>query len=212
VFQKAFSLLFIFCSAEIIFSQEYFQENFLRYDDYVYKKNIRTVLLSRDDWEFSAPVIRLGTNEKLKLSFDDLDGDSKNYRFTIVHCDAAWNPTSSLLQSEYINGFFDDNILDYSYSANTIQRYVHYQLLFPTENLKPSKSGNYLLKVFIGYDQQDIALTKRFMVLDERVNIVPDIHRARDVLRRREVHYLDLSRASRSVHSAVSVVRWRRDG
>lgn len=157
---------------------QYYDSNFLRYDDFVYKKNIRTVQLQKDDWEFSAPVLKLGTTDKLKLSFDELDADSKNYRFTIIHCDANWNPSDRMLQSEYISGFFDDNINDYQYSKSTLQKYVHYELIFPTENLKPTKSGNYLLKVFLDYDQNDVCITKRFMVMDERVNIIPDIHHA----------------------------------
>ena len=170
-------ILFAFCT-HAQDSSQYYDSNFLRYDDFIYKKNIRTVKLEREDFEFSAPVLKLGSEEKLKLTFDDLDAESKSYRFTIIHCDAAWNPSDRLLQSEYISGFFDDNINDYSYSKNTIQKYVHYELLFPTENLKPSKSGNYILKVFLGYDQNDLVLTRRFMVMDERVNVVPDIHHA----------------------------------
>lgn len=159
-------------------TSNYYDANFLRYDDHVYVKNIRTVQLQKEDWEFSAPVIKLGSNEKLKLSFDDLDSDSKNYRYTMIHCDANWLPDERLLQSEYIAGFFDDNINDYTYSKNTIQRYVHYELIFPTENLKPAKSGNYLLKVFLDFDQNKPVITKRFMVLDERVQMTADLHHA----------------------------------
>lgn len=166
----------LFCLAQTD-NNQYYEGNFLRYEDFIYKPNIRTVQLQKDDWEFSAPVLKLGSTEKLKLSFDDLDGDSKNYRFTIIHCDANWQPSDRMLPSEYIQGFFDDNINDYQHSKNTIQRYVHYELIFPTENLSPTKSGNYLLKVFMDYEQNDLALTKRFMVVDERVNIIPDVHR-----------------------------------
>jgi hypothetical protein len=156
---------------------QYYNNSFIRYEDFTYPKNIRTVQLQKNDWEYSAPVIKLGSSEKLKLSFDDLAFEFKNYRFTIIHCDANWQPTDRLLQSEYIGGFFDDNITDYQYSKNTVQHYVHYELLFPTENLSPIKSGNYLLKVFLDYDQNNLVLTKRFMVIDERVNIIADIHR-----------------------------------
>lgn len=156
----------------------YFDSGYLRFEDCIYKPFIRTVQLSREEWEFSAPVIRLGSAEKLKLSFDDLEGESKNYRFTIIHCDASWNPSDRLLPSEYIAGFFEDNINDYQYSRNTIQKYVHYELIFPTENLKPTKSGNYLLKVFLDYDPNQVILTRRFMVLDEHVQVIPDLHHA----------------------------------
>ena len=156
----------------------YYNSNFIRYEDFVYKKNIRSVQFQKSNWEYSAPVIRLGSDEKLKLMFDDLDSDNKSYRFTIIHCDANWQPTDRLLQTEYIAGFFDDNIVDYQFSKNTVQRYVHYELLFPTENLKPTKSGNYILKVFLEYDQDNIVLTRRFMVSDNRINITTDVHRA----------------------------------
>ncbi|HEY4798928.1 MAG TPA: DUF5103 domain-containing protein [Bacteroidia bacterium] len=178
---KLLHLLFIFIvsfiSASAQDSAQFYDSNFLRYEDFIYRKNIKTIQLQRADYEFSAPVIQLGSAEQLKLSFDDLDADSKNYRFTIIHCDANWNPTDHIMQSEYISGFFDDNIVDYQYGSNTIQRYVHYELLFPTENLKPTKCGNYLLKVFLDYDQNNLVLTKRFMVLDDRVQIIPDLHR-----------------------------------
>ncbi len=180
---RALALSFLLSAINVpVFAQsdptQYYDNNFLRYEDFTYKKNIRTVQLQKEDWEFSAPVIKLGSAERLKLSFDDLNADTKNYRFTIVHCDANWVPSSRLLQSEYMNGFFDDNIVDYQFSRNTIQRYVHYELLFPTENLKPTKSGNYILKVFLDYDQNNVVLTKRFMVADEHVTIIPDIHHA----------------------------------
>jgi Domain of unknown function (DUF5103) len=156
----------------------YYDDTSLRYTDFIYRKTIRSAQLQKVDWEFSAPVIKLGSNEKLKLLFDDLGSELQNYRFTLVHCDDDWQPSDRLLQSEYLSGFFDDNITDYQYSKNTVQRYIHYELVFPTENLKPTKSGNYLLKVFLDYDQNNLALTQRFMVVDERVNILPDIHRA----------------------------------
>ncbi|HET7818583.1 MAG TPA: DUF5103 domain-containing protein, partial [Bacteroidia bacterium] len=165
-----------FCNAQN--NTDYYDSQSIRYEDYTYKQNIKTVQLNKADWEFSAPVIALGSGEALKLSFDDLDSDSKNYRYTVIHCDANWNPSDRILQSEYIDGFYDNGINDYQYSKNTLQKYVHYELLFPNESMKLTKSGNYLLKVYLDYDANDLVLTKRFMVVDERVNILADIHHA----------------------------------
>ena len=44
-----------------------------------------------------------------------LDGDVKNYKYYIIHCDAEWNP-SVISDYEYEKGFSDDNITDYTHS------------------------------------------------------------------------------------------------
>lgn len=169
--------LCLFSTTSAQSEDQYYNNNFLRYSDFVYVNTIHTVQLTKENWGFSAPVITLGSDERLKLTFDDFSNESKNYHFTFVHCTANWEPDTYLLPSEYINGFFDDNINNYQYSQNTIQHYVHYELLFPTDNIKPAKSGNYLLKVFLDYDQQNIVITRRFMVVDDRIQILTTVHR-----------------------------------
>ena len=52
------------------------------------------------------------------------------------------------MESEYLEGFYEEPITDYQFSFNTIQNYVHYQTVIPSANLKPTLSGNYLLIVF----------------------------------------------------------------
>lgn len=170
----------ILCCSRNGYSQQsdYYNNNYLRYEDHVYNKNIRSVRLHRDEWEFAPPIIRLNSEEKLRLLFDDLDAVVKNFKYTIVHCSATWQPSDRVMQSEYIKGFYDDPILDYSFSKNTIQPYVHYELLFPTENVMPAISGNYILKVYPEGDPDNPILTRRFLVAEERVNIITDIHRA----------------------------------
>jgi len=86
----------------------------LRYEDFIYQKNIKSVFLHPADFEMGLPVLDLNNpNEQLLLSFDDLDADVKNYSIYFIHCDAYWNP-SDLMTSEYIDGFFELNILNYS--------------------------------------------------------------------------------------------------
>lgn len=156
---------------------EYFENIAIRYEDYIYKPNIKTVRLYDENFELSQPIISLGAQTKLKISFDDLEADLKNYYFTIVHCDAAWQP-SDLMPAEYIDGFPENPITDYRYSFNTMQRYTHYNTYFPTDNMKITKSGNYILKVFIDSDHENLAFTKRFVVYDNKITIQPKVSAA----------------------------------
>ena len=143
-------------------------KDFLRYEDYVYKKNIRTVKLHEQSWDLSPALIRLNSDQKLQLTFDDLDADLKNYSYTIIHCNSNWQP-SDLIYSEYIDGFTENYINGYQYSFNTLQRYTNYSVIFPNDNLRLTKTGNYLVKVYLDADQENLVLTRRFMVFDERI-------------------------------------------
>ena len=147
------------------------------FEDHIYKKNIHTVQLHRSDWEFSSPIISLSSADKLKLSFDDLDADTKTYSYTLIHCDADWTP-SNTVNSDYLSGFYDEQISDRKYSINTLQSYSHYSLIFPTENVQITKSGNYILEVFTDYDKEKYVLTKRFMVVDEKVDVNATVRQA----------------------------------
>ncbi len=151
-------------------SIEYFKENYLRAEDYVYKPNIKTVLFYREGFVLTSPVINLNGEEKLVLDFDDLDGTYKRMRYTLIHCDANWAP-SDLLPNEYLNGFYDDDIRDYKFSFNTLQKYIHYTITLPTERMTPILSGNYLLKVYMEDNPDDLVLTRRMMIVDPKVTI-----------------------------------------
>jgi len=140
------------------------------YEDRTYKENIKTVQFFKEGWELSYPVIALNSGERLILSFDDLDAGVKNYSYTIIHCDADWKP-SGLFHAEYVEGFYQDHISGYATSFNTFITYTNYRLTFPNENMRPRYSGNYLLKVFENYDENNIVLTRRFYITENAVNI-----------------------------------------
>ena len=124
-------------------AEDYYGDNTIRYEDYVYKKNIKTVELRDESFILSKAILNLGSDEKLKLSFDDLDADIKSYAYTLIHCNANWEP-SDLMPNEYIDGFLDNNINDYRYSFNTLQKFTHYNVTFPNSSLRITKSGNYV--------------------------------------------------------------------
>ncbi|MEZ5195487.1 MAG: DUF5103 domain-containing protein [Bacteroidales bacterium] len=158
------------------FSQETDSIDYIYESNRAFKKNIKTILLHRDGWELSPPLIIFNSDEKLKLSFDDLDSDVKEFLYTIVHCDASWKP-SDMRQDEYMDGYYEDYINDYSFSLNTIQPYTHYELIFPTDDLIPKVSGNYILKVFVD-NPDSVFFTRRFFLTEKNVNIEASVRKA----------------------------------
>lgn len=142
----------------------------------VYKDNIKTVRFYAGDLVLTYPIVELSSNIPLTLSFDDLDGDVKDYSYTLIHCNADWT-TSALSSLEYIDGFETEDILDYEYSFSTLVNYTHYKLELPNENMDFTKSGNYLLKVFEDNDEENVVFSRRFMVVDTKVTMDYDIKR-----------------------------------
>jgi len=159
---------------------DYAVENFIRYDDYIYDDSIKTVLLYNTRSQMSYPIMSLNSGETIKLSFDDLRRENSVYNFTVIHCNANWEP-SDLAPNEYIDGFLEDELFDFRYSINTDLYYTHYDITFPNENMKLSKSGNYIIKVYKVNDEKHPIITKRFMVYESKVSISMNVKRATDV-------------------------------
>lgn len=162
---------------------DYYAEDYLRNQDHIYVSNIKTVMLHRLGWELSYPYIELGTEEKLHFSFDDLDGGYKEYKYTLVHCDAGWQ-TSDLRPSDYLEGFYEDFITDYFPSYNTLESFTHYQLVFPTPEMRPLLSGNYILQVYMAGDPEKVLISMRFMIFENRLRIDGRVHAATDIQER----------------------------
>ena len=170
-------LLLTFCCLPFSAQCDDYARQNLLYEDHIYTSNIKTVRFYFSGWETGFPAIRLNSDEKLIFGFDDFDNDYKTYNYTVVHCDASWNPTN-MTPSDYIEGYTEDQISDIKRSFNTIQQYTHYHIQLPTDVLKITKSGNYLLKVFLNGDQEQLAITRRFLVYEEEVDVLFDIHPA----------------------------------
>lgn len=163
-------------------STDYYSSDFVRNEDVVYVKNIRSVVFRQSDVELSAPIINLNSGETLNLEFDDLNSNIVPYYYTIIHCDANWK-NSDIWPNEYIDGLQEDNIENYKFSFNTLQHYTHYQLTFPNERMKVLLSGNYILKVYQrnAHSVESVILTRRFMVVDARFAVNATITRATTV-------------------------------
>jgi hypothetical protein len=144
------------------------------YDNTVFLPNIKSVEFYNTGKQASFPIITLGSFEKLLLAFDDLQGCTRNYTYTIEHCDANWN-SSNLSTAEYLQNYTDDRLDNYSYSTNTVQKYTHYELKLPNESIAPKIAGNYILKVYDDRDQSKPVLYRRMYVVSPRIGISAEI-------------------------------------
>jgi len=138
--------------------------------DEVYMENIKTIKLNRVGDPLSYPIISLNGPEQLELNFDDISGGVKNYFYSFVLCNADWTP-AQLSTFDYMKGYSQVRISTYRNSSVSFTRYTHYHSNLPDKNCIPTKSGNYLLKVFLNGDTSKLAFTKRFLVVETKVNL-----------------------------------------
>lgn len=96
------------------------------------------------------------------MLFDDIAYDPEQYSVKLIHCDANWQK-SALRDNDFSVSFNEYNVQEYSYSVNTRIPYIHYSFTVP----RVTKSGNYLLKVYRNRNENDVVLTRRFMVYEE---------------------------------------------
>jgi len=131
--------------------------------DLAYEPEIKTIQLYPYGTPLLPPVVRL-RDGVLVLEFDDLREENDSYYARIVHCTYDWK-ISNLQPLDYLEDFNEFPINSFEYSIDTHIPYVHYAFQLPTVKLP----GNYLLVVFRGSDKDDIILSRRFMVFDNRV-------------------------------------------
>ena len=151
-------------------------QNLKSFGDINYKDEVQTVLLHPTGFDLDKPLIYLNNmKEQLHLQFDIFSDEAPYLYYTFVHCDNKWQPTD-LPKNDYLNGFFQDEIDNFTFSVNTFVNYVHYDLVFPTSDMMPKVSGNYLL-VVTGENTDDVYFTRRFYVVDDVAKISATIPR-----------------------------------
>jgi hypothetical protein len=134
------------------------------------------------------PVFQLG--DSFQLQFDDLHGNEANYYYQIVHCDYDWKQ-SQLSVNEYMRGFDNQRIIDYTNSYNALQLYSHYRIQFPNRNTQLLVSGNYMIK--IADENGDIVFSRKFIMYENIVTVPLQVKRARNIADVNYKHNLEFS-------------------
>ena len=137
-------------------------------------EHIKTVIFGGPT-EDQFPVIELG--ETIKLEFDDITANERDYYYKIVHCDYDWS-ISQLLKSQYLTGVDNQRIVDYENSYSTLQSYSNYKLSIPNDNVRLKVSGNYILEIYD--DNYELQFSRKFVVFKDLVTVGATVKRSRD--------------------------------
>jgi hypothetical protein len=154
---------------------EYVTDIFLRTTDFTYSPKIATVHFHKEERPLSYPILNLGSTERLLISFDELDTEPRTIYYRLIHCDRFWNP-SDIDELAYLDGFIENQIMEYRKSFNTLQRFTHYEVAIPNEDVKPLYSGNYLIKFYEESEDKPL-LIRRFRVVKQTMSIDMQIRR-----------------------------------
>src|SRR5699024_5675442 len=150
---------------------------------------IQTIEFKGNTPKSQLPIINLGNT--LTLSFDDLHSSDLNYYYRIQHYNFDWTP-SDISKNEYLDGFDESRIKNYSNSYNTLQSYSHYELQIPNDDIKGIKrSGNYILEIL---DRDfNVVFSRKFMIAERLTSVEVQIRRSRDLAKINELQVVQFS-------------------
>lgn len=167
-------IIILFCLNFFIVNEIFGQaEDELNPPDYIKTISFKT---SHENYSTNLPIIKLG--ERFTLDFDVLNNEESDYYYTIDQLNFDWS-ISQLIKSEYLRGFDNIRIENYKTSFNTYQIYSHYKLQIPNENVRITKSGNYILKIYDEY--QNLIFSRKFIVYEELATVPAQIKRVRNL-------------------------------
>ncbi len=150
---------------------------------------IRTIQFAGTTAFSKLPILRLG--ERMRMSFDALNGNEDDYYYIITHHNFDWTE-SDLSKGEFLNGFDDVRIETYENSLNTLQIFSHYYLDIPNRETRAiTQSGNYLISIY--NDDNELVFSRKFMVMENIVSVIAEIRRSRDLNYIREKQSVNFS-------------------
>ncbi|MDO7876176.1 DUF5103 domain-containing protein [Hymenobacter sp. ASUV-10] len=147
---------------------EYYADRTLRYEDYIYDPDIKSVQCyvgtGVNTQIFQPPVVPLGQSRGIVLEFDLLGEQSERLTTKLIHCDVDWKP-SVLTDLQFLYEINEFLITSYQTSVGTKTPYYHYRTTAPATKL----SGNYLWVVQNGAGVP--LLSRRLVVYENQVQV-----------------------------------------
>lgn len=112
----------------------------------VLDEDVKSIQLFRTGNERSAPILRLGSGERLTLRFDMVGFESRGFYLTFTHHDPDWN--MSAIHPEF---YMDGNARTY-FGGGTVSRsqrpsFRFFEYTFPNRDVVFKTSGNYMVRV-----------------------------------------------------------------
>ena len=135
----------------------------------IYSERFKSLTsMVNSDWK-NRPVMTLGTTDVLHIGFDELSHNYHRLTYHLEHCEADWQASEELFESDWLEGFNDNQIEDYQNSVNTTVLYTHYELKIPNDRCRLKMSGNYRLTVYDEDADNERVLEVEFYVLEPQM-------------------------------------------
>lgn len=160
--------------------------------DRIYDGRVKTLItVAGKDW-MSPPVTSLRHGETIHISFDWMSHEYKRLVYHIDHCEADWQVSGELFESDWLQGFNDNPIDDSDISINTIYEYTHYAIDIPNDRCRLKMSGNYRVRVYDEDEPDNTLLEADFMVTENTMQVMMGITTNTDIDLNKEHQQLTL--------------------
>ena len=167
---------------------------FIRWQEVLYtrifQENVKTLRVKVNDNPLTLPLITLGGNDVIEISFDELSHEKRSFSYEIRHCNADWT-VSSLASSEFLQGFSRGYIDDNALSVNTTFLYTNYRFQLPNDDVIFTASGNYLVSIYEDNKTDNPAAHVCFSVVEPQVEISASVRGNTDTELNKSMQQLD---------------------
>ncbi|MGN0233578.1 MAG: DUF5103 domain-containing protein [Bacteroidaceae bacterium] len=150
----------------------------------VFDETVRTLQVCADGNPTLPPWLDRNKRQHVEVSWDQMSHEYQRYVYYVYHCDADWQVSDGIFESDWLAGSNGQPVEDYEKSFNTTQIYTHYSLTIPNKDVGVLLSGNYMVRVYRDDDtpeEDEPVLEARFCVYENSVSISQQVSSNTDI-------------------------------